>query len=354
MNCYLDAVILSCLHKIKGERTIYSIYHLLKGKKSSQTIQDAHFYQLTTFFQTFPAFERQSYERRIKLLFQQGLLTTEGHPIYVVTEEGAKSIKQYFTKVSFPKYLNGYQYQHIASIFWRRFTFFIQVLSHLIRKERAYYPIERDPVHLEWLKRFITNAKQPREQLAACCYDELFSLLSNNPPEDPRIIAVQLTGVEQIGKTVQQTADLFGIEKTECWFRSLNLLHFMLESIISKRETYPLLYGMLADLNKGVYLTNSAEQTYRLLKKHYSLQDIAVYRKLKINTVEDHIIEIALSDPYFQLTPYVDEYTTQEIINIAAQIGGKKLRPLKEHLPNVTYFQIRLVLAALGVKHGIT
>ena len=49
---FLQTIILFCLQKINGERTIYSIYHLLKGKKSSQTIQDTHLFHLQSLFQT--------------------------------------------------------------------------------------------------------------------------------------------------------------------------------------------------------------------------------------------------------------------------------------------------------------
>ncbi len=49
---FLQTMILFCLQKINGERTIYSIYHLLKGKKSSQTIQDTHLFHLQPLFQT--------------------------------------------------------------------------------------------------------------------------------------------------------------------------------------------------------------------------------------------------------------------------------------------------------------
>ena len=47
---FLQMMILYCLQKINGERTIYSIYHLLHGKKSSQTIQDATFISSSSFF----------------------------------------------------------------------------------------------------------------------------------------------------------------------------------------------------------------------------------------------------------------------------------------------------------------
>ncbi|MEH7462882.1 recombinase RecQ, partial [Bacillus thuringiensis] len=38
----LQYTVLYCLKQLKGERTVSSIYHLLKGKRSSQTFQDGN------------------------------------------------------------------------------------------------------------------------------------------------------------------------------------------------------------------------------------------------------------------------------------------------------------------------
>lgn len=53
---FLQAIVLVQLQRIEGVRTVYSIYHLLKGKKSSQTIQDAHLFNLGIFFKPFPIY----------------------------------------------------------------------------------------------------------------------------------------------------------------------------------------------------------------------------------------------------------------------------------------------------------
>ena len=60
---FLQTMILFCLQKINGERTIYSIYHLLKGKKSSQTIQDTHLFHLQPLFQTYTNLSRNELEK---------------------------------------------------------------------------------------------------------------------------------------------------------------------------------------------------------------------------------------------------------------------------------------------------
>ena len=71
---FLQTMILFCLQKINGERTIYSIYHLLKGKKSSQTIQDTHLFHLQPLFQTETNLSRNELEKIVAKFLSDQLL----------------------------------------------------------------------------------------------------------------------------------------------------------------------------------------------------------------------------------------------------------------------------------------
>lgn len=43
----LQYTLLYCLKQLNGERTVSSIYYLLKGKRSSQTLQDGNMFQIS-------------------------------------------------------------------------------------------------------------------------------------------------------------------------------------------------------------------------------------------------------------------------------------------------------------------
>ncbi len=47
---YFDIMVLDCLCKINGERSGSAVFHLFKGKRSSQTIQDAGLFQTAKYF----------------------------------------------------------------------------------------------------------------------------------------------------------------------------------------------------------------------------------------------------------------------------------------------------------------
>ena len=65
LRSYLEIIILDCLVQINGERTIYSIFHILKGKKSSQTIQDSHLFEISHYFRIFPSLNRNDFQQTL-------------------------------------------------------------------------------------------------------------------------------------------------------------------------------------------------------------------------------------------------------------------------------------------------
>ncbi|HLQ97926.1 MAG TPA: hypothetical protein VK135_04495, partial [Candidatus Dormibacteraeota bacterium] len=53
-----------------------SIYHLLTGKRSIQTVQDVHLYQLDRFFGIFKKLNKPTFDQMVDELMEQQLLST--------------------------------------------------------------------------------------------------------------------------------------------------------------------------------------------------------------------------------------------------------------------------------------
>ncbi|NYV66061.1 helix-turn-helix domain-containing protein [Bacillus sp. Gen3] len=342
---FLHAIVLVQLQRIEGARTVYSIYHLLKGKKSSQTIQDAHLFNLGVFFQTFPNLQRNVFDEIIHDLYQNGFITQQDELKFVLSEKGCQELAVFFEKDAFPSYLNGLKYQDVGIIFWRRLTLFVQVLSNSIHDIQKYYPIVRDPDTQIWIKSFLKQSQFSKQEISIKLFHELSSIFKQEPPEKPELFLIRLTGNQQVGLTIEQSAEYFGMEYTEYWYRFIHLLHFMLGTILQNNSEYPLLFSLIKDSHQSVPLTNSTKETYLLLKNGHSIQEVAILRKLKTNTIEDHVIEILLNQVDLDVSPYLSKELETEIIQTAAIVGKKKLKPIKEVIQEVSYFQIRLALA---------
>ena len=102
---------------------------------------------------------------------------------------------------------------------------------------------------------------------------------------------------------------------------------------------------LLSDHEQNEALTKSTKKTNELLKKGYTIEEIAEFRNLKTSTIEDHIVEIALNSDNFSIDDFVNKQNEKNILDAAHQIKSKQLKKIKIIVPAAKYFEIRLVLA---------
>ncbi|WP_235822807.1 helix-turn-helix domain-containing protein [Cytobacillus massiliigabonensis] len=349
-NFYLSMIVLFCLHKINGERTIYSILHLLNGKKSSQTIQDAHFFRLTSFFSIYPSIKRVELERIIDFLQKQRFISKNTEQSYCVTSFGIKQLEEYFKQNPIPVYLNGWKYHNLTELFWERLSLAVQVISQLKNRNSKYLPIQKNKELHHWLKEYLFKSKLSKDEIAEKLYDELVACLETIDGIDPSILVRRLTGFSLIGLTENQAADLFDLDEGAYHIQFLSILHYMLEKVGTKQSDFPLLSFMIEDKKRNVPLTESSNRTFNLLQTGYNLDQIAHMRNLKKNTIEDHLVEIALNIPDFDVTPFVDIEKQKKIIAAINSVSSKQLKHIRVLVPDADYFEIRLVLAKGGER----
>ncbi|MBS8264731.1 RQC domain-containing protein [Mesobacillus boroniphilus] len=344
---YLETVVLSILKRINGERTIYSLFHLFQGKRSSQTIQDAHLYKITPYFHTYPSVTRDGLEKMINRLQHRELVEEIAEKKVILTEKGEETLNLGLSEYSFPEYLNGWKYHQVTDYFWERLTLLIQVSSNLINHERSFIPVRNKRETLIWVKQYIKQQNEDRYKLAERLYGELISAL-NNEKTRPELVVLRLTGFKKIGLTTMQAAEFTGLEPARYHFEFLNCLHAMFDRVLENEQAYPLLNGLIKKAERNVPLTISTDKTYKLMQKGYNLEEISAARNLKQSTIEDHVVEIALSIKEFNIDGYILQNKKERILQAAQRNSAKKLKQIKEQVTDASYFEIRLVLAKYG------
>lgn len=353
LRSYLEAVILHCLIRVKEERTVYSVFHILNGKKSSQTIQDIHLFGISKYFRTYSTMTRMEYQQIINYFKENQLLTIdEVKGNYTLTKKSYESLHTFFQNTSKLEHLNGFQYHTVTPLFWKRFSLLFQVLSNGIRKNSRYYSVQRDLSIQQWIKKFLIQQNSSMEKLASNIHGELFSILSQLPNIQARIFTYKLSGFHRVGYSNQQISEMLNIEETYIHYLFLDSLHFILQKIELNNRL--ILFGLVEDMkiSHNMPITNSGFITLKYLNQGLSIEEIATVRNLKRNTVEDHIVELAIQRSDFIISSYVSEELVEQIQAISKTTKSKQLRAIKQELPNsVSYFQIRLALAKGGKRY---
>ena len=340
----LETIILFCIKQLNSERTIYSIYHLLNGKKSSQTIQDAHLFSLKKFFGIYESLTRESFDEIIQSMIKKGWIDHSGEQHYLLTYSGISILEIN----PIPSCLNGWSYHPYTSLFWERLSLLIQVTSNLVYRDTRYVPIQKNKdVHL-WLKSALKEFKAPRKELGSILHSELIECFNKTKEINPSILVFRLTGFQQIGLTPLQIIKKLNMNIHDYHIGFIHSLHYLIQTIMQDPIRFTMLSLLIKDFYQKDELTLSSRKTWKLLNQGYSPDTIAMFRNLKVSTIEDHLVEFALHVDHFSIDPYVDIELQTKIVEISRDIGRRQLKLIKEKLKAATYFQIRLVLAKYG------
>lgn len=339
-------LLLYCLHKFNGERSVSGVYHLLTGKKSAQTIQDAKLFDLSFLFQTLKPLKREQLHRDVDYLKENNLIQLNTEERYCLTSMGEKELNDAAQFYTFPAFLNGWRYGDSSRKFWSRYVLLTQTVSNLLIEKNDFFPIITDPKVLNWTKGFLQQTRVNRRELADTIYKETFYILNELPDGLADLFILRVSSHERTGSTIEQTARHLKQDVGYTYLLFQSVLHFFVRSIASDPKRFSTLQTLALDDHRGPPLTTSTQETFHFLQQGKKIDEIALIRSLKESTIEDHIVELALYLPSFNIDPFVPDPLQKEITAIANHVGTKRLKIIREALDaRASYFQIRLMLA---------
>lgn len=341
------------IKQFNGNRTIYGAYHILKGKKSAQTMQDCHLFNLAKFFGVYKELERDTVTQVIKALGDQGLIFQCGEQRFTLTKKGEDFLCRKVNINPLPRYLNGFIYKDVTELFWKRLVLTTQCLSFLKINKKNFLPIIKDRNTQTWVKKYLTSSTAKLDKLPQDLYRELDMVLKHFSTKEATLFVLRLSGTHRIGLTNEQVSSKLGISPFYSHLLYLNVVHGMLHLVSNKKDDYPVLHSFLNDAMNNSLLTETAKRTFHLLKQGVSIDEIGKMRGLKRSTVEDHVVEIAMTVKSFSIDPFVSIEEQLTINSVIDELKTKRLKEIKEKLNNnVSYFTIRLTLAKKEIHNG--
>ncbi len=330
-------VILAIMKTVNRQRTISSPYHLLKGKKSGQTIQDIGYFGLYPYFGVMPRLDKKAYDQVVQGFFSQG---------YLLANDQVIELSEKALAIPLPtSSLNGWKYRGNEVLFFKRLSLVVQTLSHISQQVKTFDPVVGNEEVQAWVK-FYLNQIQFRDHAVIVAFkNELVTTLSETPVSETHkmILMDRISGYSLSGLTWQQIAEAKNLSVLDVQLMAVEALHAWMSLIEQTRS--PLLIKLLDGVIQQSSLTDTAKRTEKLLNRGFTLEQVASLRQLKTSTIEDHIVELAMNEPHFDYEPFISSTLYQEIINESRRLKTKRLREIKEYLPTASYFQIRLALA---------
>lgn len=321
----LASIIIHAAQPIRHERSSASIYHLLQGKRSAQTLQDAHMYGLTHLFGIYPKLSRQFFDQVAENAMQ---------------EESQDILKNL-------PYFNGMTYQTQTEPFLYRLLLLVQLLSNQAKEEKQYIPVTDNPAIQHWIKQLYRQEQHHLDDWRNGVYKELYGLLGKLPKIQADLFVDRLTGYHHIGLTTVQLAEKYHVHQTDVLLYQTSTVHHFLQHAESDVAAYPYLAALMDRPQQQIRsITTTAQKTRTMLERGMSVEQIALVRGLSENTIKDHIVEITWIDGEALSSKFISDNDASIILASAMQAGTNKLKQIHALLEGkYDYFQIRLALA---------
>lgn len=310
-----------------------TLYHLLKGKRTSSVLLYGFLYENLRFFQLFPELSEKQFDILLDNLVKQKLLSKTSDSEVQITARGLQALTHEKDHYS---WIDNYRFGKTDEMIWRLLQFTVQVVSHLSYNNKNYLPLEQSPLYQKQIKTYIRSL--PKAQLIETVKKEWTQIFSALPKEEADFFAQQFSGYQTIGKTSfqvmpnQETVfNRFLIKKEK--------LHHLIDTILLMPDA-PFLKKLLLPLLKQNE-NKSMNETARYLKMQLSVEALAVQRKVKLSTIKDHLMELALTKD-FPFERFISQPTYAYLGDYSKPYQDWTYRLVKQENPEVDYFEFRL------------
>ncbi len=313
----------------------------------TQTIQDVGTFGLHAYFCILPKLSKANFQEAFDQLIENGWLFYDEKEVLQLTNRGTDILDK-----SPEFHFNGWFYRGNEQIFFKRLSLVVQTLSHIHEGDWRFLPVQREEEIQAFAKSFLKHFPYKDSTFRIQLRDEIETSLKqlHVSEESKQIMMLRLTGYMQSGWTWQQISLKFDRRELDVQLMLVELLHIWLDFLTTSgnQHEFPLLQHLTKNIRIELLLTDSTKKTSDLYNRGYSLEQIAYMRKLKMSTIEDHFVEMAMIQPNFPLIRFIQDEDIQKVLHVLEETGSKRLKVIREKLPQLTYFQIRLVIAAKG------
>lgn len=217
----------------------------------------------------------------------------------------------------------------------------LQVVSEAAHRENRYYPVTTDPgvqaIVKAWFRRFYGPT------LGQTIYEGLQAFLASLPDELAQIFVQSLTGYQFPGQTDVQLATTFKRSPVEMLVirRDLTCRWIIW---LGQHQTDPL-WALLATLVKASPVSSSAQRTFQDFLQAGDLEMISNRRHLKLSTVREHLLEVAIFTPDFPFDRLLTKTVSQQLTTIFTHqpvLTSWQFAQVQAVMPQLDFFYFRL------------
>lgn len=285
-----------------------AIQALLKGKRTVSNLYAGLDYDLLPLYQLLPHLAASKFQQALARLIADGLLEQQTRAVRL-TAAGTAIKEAHRATVFLPQHYSGFTFQHSRE-FSDRLFLATQVVSELQAHNRRYFPLEVSLLTQQRVKQWLRQ--QDISIVAERLQHEWELFLAILPTVQANYYSQFLLGHEVQRATTAQADQLAGWTTLTGELVRQDISHHLLSLVTAQAARFPLLAALWQPLASGP-LSQSATQTINLLQQGNTLAAISRQRRVKLNTLKEHLLEAAILLPDFPFATYLSAPARQEL-----------------------------------------
>ncbi len=340
---YRAYILLSLFEKNDVTRSA-QVYNILQGKRTGSTLYQALLNHYLPFYGLYPDWQRAEFDSLVSSFESKELIKDIGKNEYLLLDKGRQACSFYFKEYHYPQYLNNIRYSKLFPSFWAVIQLLTQIFSEKSYNNKFYNPIIQNLEDQYFAKKWLKIAEQ-KGWTSSRFYKEWVILLSHMEKEEADLIAQLLTGHDLIGKTKDQVRKERNLEAEEFDLYLREIWHRAFDWIRNNDEQVSIFYDVLSRTDWASHkgLSQTTWTTFTYIMKNRPIKEIAEIRKIKENTVGDHVIEIGIVLPEFPLQKLVSPLNQRIILQFIEDHPEKRYRDFQEVYTDVPFYEYRFM-----------
>lgn len=294
-----DSYILSLFrHGYKVRWT--TLLYLLQGKKTASILSFGALYGYLPLYGVLPNLKKQELIKRLKHLEKENLLCVEDSFVQICSTVSLPNKCQ--NQLSFP-HISGLECAKEAPLFWKRALFATQVLSELMHHNKRYRPLEAQFLIQKKLKAWLKIKPYSLNEKSQLLYQEWVKFIQYHLNEkEAEFIVAHFSGYQKVGQTQQQ----FKMSALEYHLMLTDIQHLFFKEIIQNEVHYPLFYSLMSYFQLHNNL-QTVDESVTLFQSGLKISEIAWTKKIKVNTVKDHLLEYGCCNKNFDFSKLLSQ-----------------------------------------------
>lgn len=278
-----------------------TLYQLLTGKKTTSVLLFGYFHDLLPFFGLFPEGSQEHFQKQLQRLVSQGQLEALPESYYRL-QSAMSSPDEMITQTL--GNLNHFRFGKSEAVAWRMVQFVVQVAS-LYQRSPNFVPLETAPCYTEPVRLLIRQHQGNLRKKLATELEVLFGELEQGLGD---VLARSFSGWQVAGQATYQLLPVWAKQRPWNYLVPLSW-HEAFFTVLEEHREF-LLYQLVAP----IFLrerNQSGLQTQALFEAGVAFDQVVAQRHLKPGTINDHVIEWALSGEVFPFADFIKPETAQ-------------------------------------------